>query len=87
VVYSVEEPIAPVEHTSVACGTHQCFCHHDDPDHTDWCSSKVVINGSAVHITASFGMALSGLVLQDARARAAGQDPAKPISVNTAAPR
>lgn len=71
VVYSVEEPIAPVERTSVACGTHQCFCHHDDPDHTDWCSSKVVINGSAVHITASFGMALSGLVLQDARSRAA----------------
>lgn len=75
VVYSVEEPIAPVERTSVACGTHQCFCHHDDPDHTDWCSSKVVINGSAVHITASFGMALSGLVLQDARSRASRQNP------------
>jgi tRNA threonylcarbamoyladenosine dehydratase len=70
VVYSVEEPIAPVERTSVACGTHQCFCHHDDPDHKDWCASKVVINGSAVHITAAFGMALSGLVLQDARRRA-----------------
>lgn len=75
VVYSVEEPIAPVERTSVACGTHQCFCHNDDPDHKDWCSSKVVINGSAVHITASFGMALSGLVLQDARSRAVGQIP------------
>lgn len=81
VVYSVEEPIAPVERTSVACGTHQCFCHHDDPDHKDWCSSKVVINGSAVHITASFGMALSGLVLQDARSRAVGQIPQQTESV------
>lgn len=82
VVYSVEEPIAPVERTSVACGTHQCFCHHDDPDHKDWCSSKVVINGSAVHITASFGMALSGLVLQDARSRAVGRNPQQTESVN-----
>ena len=32
--------------------------------------SKVVINGSAVHVTAAFGMALAGLVLQDARRRA-----------------
>ncbi len=86
VVYSVEEPIAPVERTSVACGTHQCFCHHDDPDHKDWCSSKVVINGSAVHITASFGMALSGLVLQDARSRAAGQDPLASESVRQRVP-
>lgn len=87
VVYSVEEPIPPVEHTSVACGTHQCFCHHDDPDHKDWCSSKVVINGSAVHVTASFGMALSGLVLQDARARAAGRNPSPTISASAAASR
>lgn len=83
VVYSVEEPIAPVEQTSVACGTHQCFCHHDDPDHKDWCASKVVINGSAVHITAAFGMALSGLVLQDARRRATETVPlaASPVSL------
>lgn len=86
VVYSVEEPIAPVERTSVACGTHQCFCHHDDPDHKDWCSSKVVINGSAVHITASFGMALSGLVLQDARSRVAGRDPLASESVQQVVP-
>lgn len=64
-VYSEEPALAPVEHTSVACGTHKCFCHHDDPDHKDWCDSKVVINGSAMHVTAAFGMALAGLVLQD----------------------
>ena len=69
VVYSVEEPLVPVERTSVACGTHQCFCHHDDPEHKDWCATKVVINGSAVHITAAFGLALSGMVMQDARER------------------
>lgn len=66
-VYSEEAPLEPVENTSVACGTHQCFCHHDDPDHRDWCATKVVINGSAMPVTAAFGMALSGLVLQDVR--------------------
>ncbi|MBK9578923.1 MAG: tRNA threonylcarbamoyladenosine dehydratase [Fibrobacterota bacterium] len=71
VVYSEEDPLPPFEHTSVACGTHQCFCpHDDDPDRKDWCESKIVINGSAVHVTAAFGMALAGLVMQDARRRA-----------------
>jgi tRNA A37 threonylcarbamoyladenosine dehydratase len=70
VVYSEEMPLEPVETTSVACGTHKCFCRHEDPDHVDWCSSKVVINGSAVHVTATFGMVLSGMVLQDVRSRA-----------------
>lgn len=69
VVYSEETPLDPVEATSVACGTHKCFCRHEDPDHVDWCSTKVVINGSAVHVTAAFGMALAGLVLGDVRAR------------------
>ena len=69
VVYSEELPLEPTETTSVACGTHRCFCHHDDPDHKDWCESKIVINGSAMHVTASFGMALAGLVLQNARER------------------
>src|ERR1035437_4171401 len=70
VVYSEELPLDPVESTSVACGTHRCFCQHDDPDHKDWCTTKIVINGSAVHVTASFGMALAGLVLQNVRERA-----------------
>ena len=69
VVYSEELPLDPVERTSVACGTHRCFCHHEDPDHKDWCETKIVINGSAMHVTASFGMALAGLVLQNAKER------------------
>jgi tRNA threonylcarbamoyladenosine dehydratase len=69
VVYSEELPLEPVERTSVACGTHRCFCHHEDPDHKDWCDTKLVINGSAMHVTASFGMALAGLVLQNVRER------------------
>jgi len=71
VVYSEELPLEPVERTSVACGTHRCFCHHEDPDHKDWCDTKLVINGSAMHVTASFGMALAGLVLQNVRERVA----------------
>jgi tRNA A37 threonylcarbamoyladenosine dehydratase len=64
------EVLPPVEHTSVACGTHQCFCPayvpEDGGEHKDWCSIKNVINGSAVHITATFGMFLAGLVVQHA---------------------
>ena len=71
VVYSEEPAVEPVERTSVACGTHRCFCRHDDPDHVDWCATKAVINGSAMPVTAAFGMALSSLVLADARERAA----------------
>ena len=31
----------------------------------EWCSAKAQINGSGVHITATFGFFLSGLVYQD----------------------
>lgn len=65
-VYSEEPAMDPVETTSVACGTHQCFCSHEDPEHRDWCESKLIINGSAMHITTTFGMALAGLVLEHA---------------------
>jgi len=50
------ESLPPVESTSVACGTHTCFCPEfvpeDGSEHKDWCAAKKVINGSAVHITA-----------------------------------
>ncbi|MDX2474876.1 MAG: tRNA threonylcarbamoyladenosine dehydratase [Candidatus Krumholzibacteria bacterium] len=63
------EPVTLAEQTSVACGTHKCHCPAYVPDdgseHKDWCATKNVIHGSAVHITASFGMFLSGLVIQD----------------------
>jgi tRNA A37 threonylcarbamoyladenosine dehydratase len=76
------EVLPPVEQTSVACGTHACHCPSYVPDdggeHRDWCAEKKIINGSAVHITAIFGMMLAGLVVQDAVARsaAAGSAPA-----------
>jgi len=74
-VYS-PEVIPPAASTNVACGTHKCFCPEFTPtgggEHKDWCATKKIINGSAVHITATFGMFLAGLVLQDARERAAG---------------
>lgn len=67
-VYSPES-LPPVESTSVACGTHTCHCPsfvpEDGGEHKDWCAAKKVINGSAVHITATFGMYLAGLVIQD----------------------
>jgi len=71
-VYS-PEPVALVEQTNVACGTHRCHCPSyipaDGTEHRDWCATKKVINGSAVHITATFGMFLSGLVIQDVSGR------------------
>lgn len=52
------------------CGTGNCICPKkakDDPDAVvhEWCSAKKQINGSAVHITATFGFYLSWLVLRD----------------------
>ncbi len=67
------EVLPPVANTNVACGTHRCYCPDFTPadggEHKDWCATKKIINGSAVHITASFGMFLAGLVVQDALTR------------------
>ncbi|WP_010262644.1 tRNA threonylcarbamoyladenosine dehydratase [Treponema primitia] len=56
-----------------ACGSAQCLCparNRDDPNAPiEWCSSKKVINGSAVTVTATAGMILGSLVLQDVYAR------------------
>ncbi len=64
-----DEPVTLAEQTNVACGTHRCHCPSYVPaegtEHKDWCATKNVINGSAVHITATFGMILSGLLIQD----------------------
>jgi len=74
VVWSPEN-LEPVEATSVACGTHTCHCPKFVPvddgeqEHRDWCAEKKVINGTAAHMTAIFGMMLAGLVVQDAVAR------------------
>ncbi len=54
------------------CGTEKCMCPKaqngpGDPNllNHEWCSSKAQINGTTVHITAIFGMTLSGLVIDD----------------------
>jgi tRNA A37 threonylcarbamoyladenosine dehydratase len=56
---------------SVSCGSAQCLCparnfHADGAGKSvEWCSSKKVINGSAVTVTAGAGMILASLVLRD----------------------
>jgi tRNA A37 threonylcarbamoyladenosine dehydratase len=68
VIYSDE--LLPL-HTEigVACGQAQCLCparNKDDPNApVEWCSSKKVINGSAVTVTAGAGMILASLVIRD----------------------
>lgn len=54
------------------CGTEACICPKNDNapgDETlanhEWCSSKAQINGTLMHITAIFGLILSGLVIED----------------------
>ena len=83
------EALAPAEHTNVACGTHKCFCPEyvpaDGSDHKDWCATKKVINGSAVHITATFGMFLAGLLMQDVVAAAEAGVAAFPLAADAPA--
>ncbi len=64
------------------CGTGACVCpktvNSADQDDAafahEWCSSKKKINGSAVHITGTFGFMLSGLVIQDIESRNRNRD-------------
>jgi tRNA A37 threonylcarbamoyladenosine dehydratase len=71
-VYSTEQlPLR--RELETACGTGQCLCparnscdgggNAETP--VEWCSSKKVINGSAVTVTAAAGMILASLVLRD----------------------
>lgn len=62
------------EEAGTACGSAHCLC----PSRTgcgtgerpiEWCGSKKVINGSAITVTATAGMILASLVLQDIYAR------------------
>jgi tRNA A37 threonylcarbamoyladenosine dehydratase len=69
-VYS--EEVVPNHPVAPTCGTDRCFCPRRvvGPDDAAgeahaWCSQKAVINGSLVHVTATFGMVLAGLVIQD----------------------
>ncbi|MDR2510476.1 MAG: tRNA threonylcarbamoyladenosine dehydratase [Spirochaetaceae bacterium] len=64
-VYSDERlPLRKEVHA--ACGNALCLCPRGKPDGArEWCSSKKVINGSAMPVTASAGMILASLVIQD----------------------
>jgi tRNA A37 threonylcarbamoyladenosine dehydratase len=69
-VYSEEPPRDPALGTF--CGTGACACSpaktgagRTDEDMPDWCARKTRVNGTAVHITATFGFMLAGLVVQD----------------------
>jgi tRNA A37 threonylcarbamoyladenosine dehydratase len=91
VVWSPEF-IEPVEAAGVACGTHTCYCPKFVPlddaeaEPRDWCSEKKVINGTAGHMTAIFGMMLAGLVVQDAVGRSAAASPGAPAEPTAAQP-
>ncbi|GHU40568.1 tRNA threonylcarbamoyladenosine dehydratase [Spirochaetia bacterium] len=72
-VYSSERlPLHPA--VSLPCGKAVCLCpsrNADDPDAPkEWCGGKKIINGSAVTVTASAGMVLASLVLQDVMRKA-----------------
>ncbi|MDR0374252.1 MAG: tRNA threonylcarbamoyladenosine dehydratase [Treponema sp.] len=65
----------------VACGKARCLCParkyaagSGERDVPEWCASKKVVNGSSVTVTASAGMMLAGLVLQDVYAKAGGYE-------------
>jgi tRNA A37 threonylcarbamoyladenosine dehydratase len=75
VVYS-DERLPLREGGECLCATGRCLCparNREDPDApVEWCSSKKVINGSAVFVTAAAGMILASLVIRDILARSGG---------------
>jgi tRNA A37 threonylcarbamoyladenosine dehydratase len=72
VVYSTER-LPLYAGVAAACGSAQCLCPGRDSagsgTKVEWCSSKKVINGSAVTVTAAAGMILGSLVIRDVYAR------------------
>ncbi|GHV68547.1 tRNA threonylcarbamoyladenosine dehydratase [Spirochaetia bacterium] len=67
-VYSDESLPLRVSAADIPCGSAQCLCparNRADPDAAvEWCSSKKIINGSAVTVTAAAGMILASLALR-----------------------
>jgi tRNA threonylcarbamoyladenosine dehydratase len=87
-VYSEEN--LPLEKADLVCGKADCLCpktvkvrEEEQMDASEdassvaheWCTSKKQINGSAVHITGTFGFYLAGLVIQDVLALNRGAKP------------
>jgi tRNA A37 threonylcarbamoyladenosine dehydratase len=67
VVYS-DERLPLHREIGAACGSAQCLCpgrNAGEGGAVEWCSSKKVINGSAVTVTAAAGMILASLVIRD----------------------
>jgi tRNA A37 threonylcarbamoyladenosine dehydratase len=69
-VYSEEN--LPLMTAGLECGKSGCRClktaevrEGEPTDPYEWCSIKKQINGSAVHVTGTFGFYLAGLVIQD----------------------
>ena len=67
-----DDEVLPNRGHCQSCGTEKCMCPkaQDGPGNPDllnheWCSSKAQINGTTVHVTAIFGMTLSGLIIDD----------------------
>lgn len=67
-----DDEVLPNRGHCQSCGTEKCMCPKaqngpGNPDllNHEWCSSKAQINGTTVHVTAIFGMTLSGLVIDD----------------------
>jgi tRNA A37 threonylcarbamoyladenosine dehydratase len=81
VVYSTERLPLHTE-LSVGCGGAECLCPSrsgQDGGAREWCSSKKVINGSAVTVTAAAGMILASLVLRQFTDEAAAASQARSL--------
>ncbi len=72
-----DDEVLPNRGCCQSCGTEKCMCPKaqdgpGDPDllNHEWCTSKAQINGTTAHVTAIFGMTLSGLVVDDIYHRA-----------------
>jgi len=67
VVFSTEQ-VPRVQGIDSPCGSARCMCpssKETEGANHEWCSSKKVINGSVVTVTASAGMILASLVIRD----------------------
>jgi len=73
-VYS-SEVLPLIKPTTVAGDTGSRYILAEGTEQADFGATRKAVNGSAVHITATFGMFLSGLVIQDVVARG-GKAPA-----------
>lgn len=61
-VYSQEPPLSN-QGEAQSCGTEGCICSQRGADEHDWNAKKAQINGSLCHITAIFGMAIAGIII------------------------